>query len=462
MKKSLEIIYKKSNLVILIGLLALVCIIVIQVAWIKKSIAIQHTNIEIHEKEDSLNLKQFSENTHVALRNALDEITKKNDFPIDTYGAVKQIRTNYFSVDISEELNPYYLENLLKHAFYEANVFQDFQYGIYDCFSDSIVFGHLIKFSKEAHERGKTEYYENDIDPDAKDSLRADILDWKKDGHYFTVFFPDVESNIMDVHAEADSPWFFVGIIIIVVTLFFGYAIAIITKQRKLSDTKNDFINNMTHELKTPISTISLSSEMILKNDFTDDPERLKRYANIIYKENKRLENQVERVLNVAKLDKHELILQKTKIDIHQLILEAKETFEFNQLEHNGEITLELNAKNSIFLADQVHITNVVYNLLDNAIKYCENSPDILIKTKSEDKKFTLEIIDNGIGMKKEDLKNIFEKFYRVPTGNLHNVKGFGLGLFYVRMIIEQHGGSVKVKSEVGKGTSFCISLPVV
>jgi two-component system phosphate regulon sensor histidine kinase PhoR len=461
MKKSLEIIYKKSNLVILIGLLALVCILFIQVAWIKKSIAIQHTNIEIHEKEDSLNLKQFSENTHVALRNALDEITKKNDFPIDTYGAVKQIRTNYFSVDISEELNPYYLENLLKRAFYEANVFQDFQYGIYDCFSDSIVFGHLIKFSKEAQEHGKTEYYENDVDPDAKDSLRPDILDWKKDGHYFTVFFPDVESNIMDVHAEVDSPWFFVGIIIIVVTLFFGYAIAIITKQRKLSDTKNDFINNMTHELKTPISTISLSSEMILKNDFTNDPERLKRYANIIYKENKRLENQVERVLNVAKLDKHELILQKTKIDIHQLILEAKETFEFNQLEHNGKISLSLNATNAIFNADPVHITNVIYNLLDNAIKYCENTPEISLKTKNEDKKFILEITDNGIGMKKEDLKNIFEKFYRVPTGNLHNVKGFGLGLFYVRMIIEQHGGTVKVKSDVGKGTSFCISLPI-
>ena len=144
------------------------------------------------------------------------------------------------------------------------------------------------------------------------------------------------------------------------------------------------------------------------------------------------------------------------------MILEAKETFEFNQLEHNGKISLSLNATNAIFNADHVHITNVIYNLLDNAIKYCENTPEISLKTKNEDKKFILEITDNGIGMKKEDLKNIFEKFYRVPTGNLHNVKGFGLGLFYVRMIIEQHGGSVKVKSEVGKGTSFCISLPVV
>ncbi len=459
MLKSFKTYYKKTNIVILLGILSLASILIIQVAWIKKSIAIQHKNIEIHEKEDSLNLKQFSENTHIALSNVLAEITKHSQHPTDTYGAVKQVRTNYFTVDISEELNPYYLETLLKKALYEVQVFQDFQYGIYDCFSDSIIFGHLIKFSAESYASGKTEYYENDRDENA-DTLDREILNWKKDGHYFTVFFPDVEHNIMDVHAVSYSPWFFVVTIIIVVVFYFGYAISIIAKQKRLSDIKNDFINNMTHELKTPISTISLSSEMLMKLDFKDDPERLKRYAGIIYKENKRLENQVERVLNVAKLDKQKLILQKTEIDIHKLIIEAKETFEFNQLEHDGTIDLDLKAINSEVLADQVHITNVIYNLLDNAIKYCTNSPIITIRTSTEKKGINIEIEDNGIGMKKEDIRNIFEKFYRIPTGNLHNVKGFGLGLFYVKMIIEEHGGTVKVKSEIGKGTTFCIWLP--
>ena len=204
-------------------------------------------------------------------------------------------------------------------------------------------------------------------------------------------------------------------------------------------------------------SDSSMFPEKLLKTDFSNDSERLKRYAGIIYKENKRLENQVERVLNAAKLDKQKLLLQKTTIDIHQLIIEAKETFEFNQLEHDGKINLELNATNSIILADQVHVTNVVYNLLDNAIKYCKNTPEITIRSNDDKKGINIEFEDNGIGMKKDDIRFIFDKFYRVPTGNLHNVKGFGLGLFYVKMIIEEHGGSIKVKSEIGKGTTFCI-----
>ncbi len=453
MHKFLNTIYKKTNIVILLGIISLTSILIIQVAWIKKSIAIQHTNIAIHEKEDSLNLKQFSENTHIALSNVLAEITEHSQHPTGTYGAVKQVRTNYFTVDISEELNPFYLETLLKHCFYEEHVLQDFQYGIYDCFTDSIIFGNLIKYTAKDH------YYSSN---DSTFKGSSEQIKWKNDGHYFTVFFPNVEMNIMDVNPVTYSPWFFVVTIVIVVVFFFGYAITIITKQKRLSDVKNDFINNMTHELKTPISTISLSSEMLMKLDFTKEPDRLKRYAGIIFKENKRLENQVERVLNVAKLDKQKLFLQKTEVDIHKLIIEAKETFEFNQLEHDGKITLELHATNHVILSDQVHITNVVYNLLDNAIKYCEKTPEIIIRTSTDKKGLNLEFIDNGIGMNKEDLKIIFEKFYRVPKGNLHNVKGFGLGLFYVKMIIEEHGGTIKVKSEPNNGTTFTIWLPEI
>lgn len=446
-----DLLFKKLNIVILLGIFALASILLIQVAWIKKSIAIQHTNIAIHQKEDSLNLKQFSEDTHIALSKVLDEITKHSQHPTDTYGAVKQIRPNYFTVDISEELHPFYLESLLKHALYEEHVMQDFQYGIYDCFTDSIVFGNLIKHTKDAHYSTTSDTLIN---------IPSEQLNWKKDGHYFTVYFPDIQYNITNPYPESYSPWLFVVSIIIVILLFFGYTITVITKQKRLSEVKNDFINNMTHELKTPISTISLSSEMLLKNDFSADSERLKRYAGIIYKENKRLENQVERVLNVAKLDKQKLLLQKTKIDIHQLIIEAKETFEFNQLEHQGKIDLFLNAENHVLEADQVHITNVIYNLLDNAIKYCKNTPEIIIRTFSSKKGLSIEIEDNGIGIKKEDIRFVFDKFYRIPTGNLHNVKGFGLGLFYVKMIIEEHGGTLKVKSELGQGTIFCLSLP--
>jgi len=228
-----------------------------------------------------------------------------------------------------------------------------------------------------------------------------------------------------------------------------------------LSEIKTDFINNMTHELKTPISTIGLSSETLMTGDFSNDPDKLRRYAGIIYKENKRLELQVERVLNVAKLDKDQIVLKKEEIDVHELIEEARENFEFNQHEHGGTIKLDLQASHYCIQADTVHFTNVIYNLLDNAVKYCDKQPQITIHTRDDKRGLLIEISDNGIGIRKEDQKLIFDKFYRVPTGNLHNVKGFGLGLYYVKLMIEAHKGWLDLKSVPGKGSTFTILLPL-
>jgi two-component system phosphate regulon sensor histidine kinase PhoR len=217
----------------------------------------------------------------------------------------------------------------------------------------------------------------------------------------------------------------------------------------------------MTHELKTPISTISLSSELLMRIDLNEDPEKIRKYAGIIYKENKRLENQVERVLNIAKLDKDKVVLNKENFDVHELLAEVKENFEFNQLNQGGKIELNCIAENYKIQADPVHLTNVVYNLLDNAVKYCITTPQIVLNTRNEKNLLVIEIADNGIGMKREDVKQIFEKFYRVPTGNIHNVKGFGLGLYYVKLIIDAHEGKIEVKSLVNKGTTFTIYLPI-
>lgn len=442
---------KNINAVVILGIISLASILVVQMVWMRRTVAIQQTNIAIQEKEDSLNLKQFAEQTHIALRNVLEEISTQRADSSDLYGAVSQIRTNYFTVDISEELHPFYLETLLKREFYDQNIHQDFQYGIYDCFSDSIVFGNLIKFTEKSGYAPVS---------DTLVGITKEKLSWKKDGHYFTVFFPNVISKSIDDPTELISPWIYISIVVVLVLVFFGYTITVIFRQKRLSEIKNDFINNMTHELKTPISTIGLSSEMLLRSDFSDDPDKLKRYAGIIFKENKRLENQVERVLNVAKLDQEELVLKKENMDLHELLEEAKDNFSFNQLEQSGTIHLHLEANPCTVHVDPVHITNVVYNLLDNAIKYCDKTPDISITTRSDKKGVSLEFTDNGIGMKRDDLKMIFDKFYRVPTGNLHNVKGFGLGLFYVKLIIDEHKGKIDVKSKVGEGTTFTIWLP--
>jgi two-component system, OmpR family, phosphate regulon sensor histidine kinase PhoR len=443
---------KTINTVIVLGILSLLSVLSIQLFWIHKTNEAQRLTVQIQEREDSLNLKQFSERAHIALRDVLEQINTKDDISANLYGAVKQIRPNYFSVDIEEELHPFYLEQLLKREFDNQSLNQDFVYGIYDCYSDSIVFGNLIKYTKNSS------YSVTNNDSVGKTSNQ---LKWKNDGHYFTVLFPNVSSTSIEVSKTDFYPWFYLVVLLLLLFLFFVFTLNVILKQKRLSEVKTDFINNMTHELKTPISTIGLSSELLLRGDFKDDPDRLHRYAEIIYKENKRLENQVERVLNVAKLDREKLTLKKESCSIHDLILEAKESFDINQTDKGGEIELLLDAQRETLMMDEVHITNVIYNLLDNAVKYCNTVPHIDIRTWDDGQFFYLTITDNGIGIKREDLKMIFDKFYRVPTGNLHDVKGFGLGLYYVKLIVEEHGGTIQVKSQLGKGTTFSLKFPL-
>jgi len=443
---------KTINAVIILGVLSVLSILMVQIFWIKNTNSLHETTIAIQEKEDSLNMVHFEEHVRIALRNVLEDISTTKGDSSDLVGAVKKIQDDYYSVDINEELHPFYLENLLKRQFYNQNVHQSFQYGIYDCFNDSIVFGKLIQYTEESN--GFTV-------ADTINDVTSEAMKWKKDGHYFTVFFPGILTEKgNDILLKPYSPYLYLFIIVIFVLLFFGFAVIVILKQKRLSEVKTDFINNMTHELKTPISTIGLSSEMILRSNITDDPEKIKKYAGLIFKENKRLENQVERVLNVAKLDKNEITLKKVQFNIHELLVEVKDTIELNNNEKQTKVILELNATAPEIMVDSVHITNVVYNLIDNGIKYCTENPIIRITTENDLEGIILTIEDNGIGIKKENQKLIFDKFYRVPTGNIHNVKGFGIGLYYVNKIIQAHKGHISVKSTIGNGSKFRIYLP--
>jgi two-component system phosphate regulon sensor histidine kinase PhoR len=199
---------------------------------------------------------------------------------------------------------------------------------------------------------------------------------------------------------------------------------------------------------------------MLLREDFSNDAERLKRYAGLIYKENKRLEHQVERVLNIAKLNKNELSLKKTPLHLHELIEEAADSFRFNQLQSGGEIRLNLEADPDDISGDQVHITNVIFNLIDNAVKYSKDKLEVSVSSINDKRGVLLTFSDKGIGIRKEELKLIFDKFYRVSTGNVHDVKGFGLGLYYVKLVVDAHGGTIHVKSQPGEGTTFTLWLP--
>jgi two-component system phosphate regulon sensor histidine kinase PhoR len=236
--------------------------------------------------------------------------------------------------------------------------------------------------------------------------------------------------------------------------------IRLMFRQKRLSEIKSDFINNMTHEFKTPIATISLSSEMLLKPDINKFPYKTKRYASVIFDENTRLQKQVDQVLQLSVLEKGHFKLKRKEIDIHRIIRKMVEHFSVKVKKKGGQINIRLDADPHHINVDKTHISNIISNLIDNSIKYSSGAPEVNIHTRTDGRDMLIIISDNGIGISTENQKHIFKKLYRVPTGNIHDVKGFGLGLFYVKTMVEAHGGTIKVKSELHKGTSFTITLP--
>jgi two-component system phosphate regulon sensor histidine kinase PhoR len=250
-------------------------------------------------------------------------------------------------------------------------------------------------------------------------------------------------------------------VFLLIVVFSFAYIVLTILKQKKIGDMKNDFINNMTHEFKTPIANISLATEVLKRPDICQDSDRFNRYVDIVSQENKRMRSQVDRILQMAARDREDFHIDKQPTDVHELIRDAVDNICLEECIEGSPVELDFKSRNAEMVLDPVHFTNIIHNLIDNARKYTDTDPRIIISTKSDHQHFTIEIQDNGIGISPEAQKHIFEKFYRVPTGNLHNVKGTGIGLYYVKTMVEAHGGTITVKSEPGKGSRFIINLPL-
>lgn len=245
-----------------------------------------------------------------------------------------------------------------------------------------------------------------------------------------------------------------------VIITAFALTIRTMLNQKKISEIKSDFINNMTHELKTPLATISLAIDAIGNEKVMDNKEKIRYFSGIIKEENKRMNKQVESILQSALLEKNEIGLKLQATDVHEVITHTVENIQLQLASKNGHVELRLDAINPIIQADDVHFSNVVFNLLDNAIKYSKENLEVIISTYSTRKNLVITISDNGIGMSRDTISRIFEKFYRAHTGNVHNVKGFGLGLSYVKAIIDAHKGKIKVESAVGKGSKFTLEFP--
>jgi two-component system, OmpR family, phosphate regulon sensor histidine kinase PhoR len=413
------------RIVIILAALSIAGITFTQIYWVRKAFDIREN--------------QFYRDVSSSLRNVAAQIFEINKTPSPSNNPVNQISSNYFTVSINGPINADLLEFLLITEFEKRNVTADFEYGIYDCTERCIVSGNYISLKKAK-----------------KVTNFPATPHLKNDGYYFTVQFPSVEANLI----SQMGIWGFSSIVLLIVIFFFVYTLFVILKQRRLSEIQKDFINNMTHEFKTPISTIAISTEVLKDPSIVHTPERLLNYATIIQNENHRLKQQVERVLQMARFDKEDIGLKKEAVDIHELICDAVQSISVALQGRNGEINMELDATLTNVSVDKLHFTNIFYNLLDNAIKYNQREPKIKICTSNEKNQLFISVSDNGIGIRPEDQQKVFHKFFRVSTGNIHDVKGFGLGLNYVKLMVEKHEGKVTLKSIPGAGSTFTIGIP--
>lgn len=461
--------------------IALIGTSVIQMYWIKWSVSLDAKNFDdkvvmaLNRVKDRLDedAKALGTNkdfwksrtgTSGSLFNNVDEIVD-NTFSIKGRSTLSKQKLNYELSKMSLILAPdYMLENInrdnlntyLSQEFKNQNIDLSYDYGVYSNSSDGffIVNGNYVAQIGDESRASKGE--ENLNSTPAEYQIDLFSTDSNVPGH-LKIFFPTKNSWLWSsVRGTMLGSILFTGLIL----FCFSYTLYIILRQKKISEMKTDFINNMTHEFKTPIATISLAADSITSPVVSGSESKIKRFADIIKQENKRMLNQVEKVLQMAKIEKEDTKLNVSEFDINEVVSRAAENINLRVTRREGSVKLDLKSMNSLIEGDHNHISNVLNNLLDNAEKYTKGAPHIIIGTKDIKKGVEIFIKDNGIGMSKESQKHIFERFFRVHTGNVHDVKGFGLGLSYVKAMVDAHDGKIRVKSELGKGTTFFIQFP--
>jgi two-component system phosphate regulon sensor histidine kinase PhoR len=368
---------------------------------------------------------------------------------IDKAELLKEVMKDfiYTKRPIEQRVNRFLLDTLLKKELVQNGISLPYEFAVRGQSDDSLIFSTASLRLRDWEEKS----YKASLFPNETVNAQNALY----------VFFPDQQRYIL---SNMGVMFGGSGILIIVIMTCFYMAVTTILRQKKLSDIKNDFINNMTHEFKTPISTIALAAEMAQENSASgtaNTAARLNRYLGIIREENKRLGTHVEKVLQMALLDKGHVKLKIGETNVHDLIGKSLNGLGMQIEQKEGEVDLEFDATDEILHADEVHISNILNNLIDNAIKYSPEKLHLTIRTSNENGGVAISISDKGIGMDREQQQRIFDTFYRVPTGNVHDVKGFGLGLSYVRKMVEAHQGTVTVHSKPGEGSTFTVWLPL-
>ncbi|MEY3052824.1 MAG: hypothetical protein RLY31_2609 [Bacteroidota bacterium] len=413
--------------VVALGALAISGILAIQ------SYLLMHT-WDAHQKE-------FQEKVTIALQNVAKEFEKLGSTPPD-YDLINQVTSNYYVVNINDQIRANDLEFFLRRELEKVGLREDFEYGIYNCDTRKMAYGRYIGYTPSTPNRT--------VQPKEQLPVYNDYL------YYFGVRFPNRLTQIL---SNMRLTLIFSAILLVTI-LFFLYSIFIILRQKRLSEMQKDFINNMTHEFKTPISTIRIAADVFLLHPGIQQDKRLLQYADIIREQNLRLNNQVEKVLQLAKTERDNFRLTREPVDLHRLIHDTLGSFRVQVDRKGGSLQCHFLAVQPVVMADQLHLTNILHNLVDNAVKYSRGIPIISIRTFQNDQgRLTLTVEDQGLGIPKAYQDRLFEKFFRVPTGNVHNVKGFGLGLFYTKNVCTAHGWKITIDSVAGQGTTVTIVM---
>lgn len=415
---------KNLNIIIVLGLVATIGILIAQLLWTKEAFNLEE--------------KKFSQKAHIALLNVVKHLYEGTNHEIPANNPVKKVANDYYIINVDNDFEPEILEHYLKVEFGKIGITTDFEYAMYNCQSDEMVYGNYISFTNKMPKKSSIYF------PKHKNLI-----------YYFAVRFPNETSYLF----SSLRFWFVLSFALIIILLVYVYSIYTIIQQKKYSELQRDFINNMTHEFKTPLSSILIASNYLNQQENIKKDPKLEKYSKIIIDQTHKLNHHIEKILNIAKSDNSPLVLDKQSIEVIPIL---KSVIENIQLKY-PETSISIDAKKDKYIieADAFHFTNLVYNLIDNSIKYCEYQPEIVIQLSEENKQLKIEFVDNGIGVANKNISFIFDKFYRIPSTKSNEVSGFGLGLYYVKKICTQHQWKISARNNPEKGITITLLIPI-
>ena len=414
------------RILVILSVLSMIGILAVQAVWVRKAYALRD--------------RQFRQSAFIALQEVADEVARMNRITQTKYD-VTQLSADYFIVNTEAPIDPVTLEHLIQVSMRKHHLITDFEYGIYNCESDRMVYGAYIGTSM------------------ARMPVRSTLPKFDRFTYYFGIRFP--QQAIFAVGQLEGWLWSTGAVVLLV--LVFGYTLSVVLQQRRLTEVQQDFINNITHELQTPVSTIRIAADVLAQDSIRQQPDRWRQYTRILNEESQRLQRQINNVLQLSRSQHSGFTLDLQDVDLHEVLTTSARPF-------GDSVKLDLVARfdastNPHVKADRYHLENVINNLIDNALKYRKTGADVppaevWLRTRTVGHQLEWSVQDNGIGIAPAHQKAVFKQFFRVPTGKVHDIKGFGLGLYYVQQVVRAHGWKIELVSELGKGSTFIITYP--